>query len=64
MEELLKIIPAEENDLRVILSETDYPREALIHYIGWPTDQWHWDALSLITGKTYEQLQAEMEPED
>lgn len=64
MKDLLKIIPESETELRAILSETDYPKETFLEHIGWPTDQWHWDALSAITGKTYEQLKEEMEPED
>ncbi len=64
MSKLIDIIPEENKELLDILVETDYPRETLMNYIGWPTDQWHWDALAAITGKDYHQLKAEMEPED
>ena len=59
---LLEIIPEEEKSLREAIQETDDQRATLMAFIGWPTDEWHWKALSAITGKTYEQLQAEMEP--
>ena len=64
MEELPNIIPEEEKQLLEILLETDYPRETLMDYIGWPTDQWHWDALSAISGRDYYMLKKELEPED
>ena len=61
---LLEIIPEEEEVLRQVITETDNKLETLMAFIGWPTDEWHWKALSAISGKTYEQLQAEMEPYD
>lgn len=64
MSKLIDIIPKEKKELLDVLMETSHPRETLMNYIGWPTDQWHWDALSAITGKDYYQLKAEMEPED
>ena len=61
---VLEIIPEEEEGLRQVITETDNKLETLMAFIGWPTDGWHWEALSQITGKSYEQLQAEMEPHD
>jgi len=64
IDRLLEIIPEGEESLREVIQETDKPKETLMAFIGWPTDGWHWEALSQITGKSYEQLQAEMEPYD
>lgn len=64
MNKLLDIIPESETDLRQVIEESDNKKETLLAFIGWPTDQWHWDALSEITGKPYEVLQSEMEPHD
>lgn len=64
MRKLFDTIPDSEIALKQVMNETDNQKETLMAFIGWPTDQWHWDALSVITGKSYEELKAEMEPED
>jgi hypothetical protein len=64
MKNLSDIIPDSEISLKQAISETDNQKETLMAFIGWPTDHWHWDALGMITGKTYEELKAEIEPED
>lgn len=64
MTKLLEIIPEEEEALRQVITETDNKLETLLAFIGWPTDDWHWQALSQITGKSYETLTEEMEPYD
>lgn len=64
MKKLSEIIPDSEIALKEVMSETNNPKETLMAFIGWPTDQWHWDALGVITGKTYEELTKEMESEN
>jgi len=61
---LLKIIPQEEGLIREVLEDTLYPRESLIDFIGRPTVDWHWKSLEIITGKSYDELKKEMDPED
>jgi|GEM_PF-2794498 len=63
-DKLLEIIPEDQQHLREVMQETDDQQGTLMSFIGWPTDQWHWDALVEITGKPYEVLQPEMEPYD
>lgn len=59
---IISLIPEEEDTLRTIMEETDYPIETFMEWVGWPTDQWHWDALGIITGKSYYELKEELEP--
>ena len=64
IETLLRIIPEEEKELREAFQEQPSLKETMMDFIGWPTDSWHWDALSEITGLSYDQLRDEMEPYD
>jgi hypothetical protein len=61
---LLEVIPEEQQELRDKILVSENLQESLMAAIAWPTDQWHWDALSIITGKPYEVLRPEMEPHD
>ncbi len=60
MKKLLSIIPKEEDVLREALKNSEIPEETLLAAIGHPTHHWHWEALHVITGKSYDQLKQEL----
>ena len=60
MNKLLAIIPEKEDVLREALKNSEIPEETLLAAIGHPTKTWHWKALREITGKSIDQLKAEM----
>lgn len=62
MNKLLTIIPEKEDVLREALKSSEIPEETLLAAIGHPTKKWHWKALHEITGKSIDQLKAEMDP--